>query len=274
MAKKGENERGASSPDSAASRLCLRLDRSPGEATWRKAERIILSLARKIDIACMLAPMEPLAAHAKEMKPLIDACQAENVAALGEIDIQGDEGDAMSADGGLSSMTEGFELANDFSLDGVQLAYYPGLENDFSRMKSIIGEDMIFGVKCVLSRHDAMLAGEAGADYISFSPSRRGREQGEGWSEKQSEGQGGERSGERSGLEEMIIWWQELFRTPCMAQGACDSDELERLLAIPAEFICLEQSFWFNLEDGSPLTAMLAEKCPSRNPSLNNRRET
>ena len=71
--------------------------------------------------------------------------------------------------------------------------------------RTLLGPDRLIGVSCGLSRHAAMVAGEAGADYVMFGALRDTPE----------------REGE---LADTVAWWSELFVLPCAAGGRLSAD--------------------------------------------------
>jgi thiamine-phosphate pyrophosphorylase len=92
--------------------------------------------------------------------------------------------------------------------------------------------DRIAGVGGLRSRHDAMLAGEAGADYVMF----------------------GEPSPEGSrppldAIEERIDWWAGLFEIPCVGYAA-SLDEVGPLAQAGADFVALGDWIW--TKEGAP----------------------
>src|SRR4029077_17876721 len=75
-------------------------------------------------------------------------------------------------------------------------------------------------------RHYAMLAGEAGADYVMFGePDRNGRRP------SFEEGQ------------ERLTWWADLFEIPCVAYAAA-KEEVAALSRTGAVFIALGDWIW------------------------------
>jgi thiamine-phosphate pyrophosphorylase len=66
--------------------------------------------------------------------------------------------------------------------------------------RTLLGGEGLIGVSCALSRHAAMVAGEAGADYVMFG----------------SLADLPEADGE---LADMVAWWSEMFVLPCVAAG-------------------------------------------------------
>jgi thiamine-phosphate pyrophosphorylase len=92
--------------------------------------------------------------------------------------------------------------------------------------------DRIAGSGGLRSRHDAMLAAEAGADYAMFGePDRSG-------------GQGNQ--GNRPAFDtvlERIAWWAELFQPPCVGYAA-NLDEVGALAQAGADFVALGDWIW------------------------------
>jgi thiamine-phosphate pyrophosphorylase len=86
--------------------------------------------------------------------------------------------------------------------------------------------DRIVGAGALKTRHDAMTAGEAGADYVMF----------------------GEPDGSGPPLPldtviERTEWWAEIFEPPCVAFVA-DHDAIARLAAAGADFVALGDAVW------------------------------
>jgi len=95
--------------------------------------------------------------------------------------------------------------------------------------------DRIAGAGGLRSRHDAMLAAEAGADYAMFGePDHSG-------------GQGGKgNQSNRPAFDtvlERIAWWAELFQPPCVGYAA-NLDEVGALAQAGADFIALGDWIW------------------------------
>jgi thiamine-phosphate pyrophosphorylase len=87
--------------------------------------------------------------------------------------------------------------------------------------RETLKSDRIVGASGLRSRHDAMDAGEAGADYVLFG-------------EPRPDGS----TMLLSALVERAGWWAELFETPCVAY-APDIDAILALAHTKAEFIAL-----------------------------------
>ena len=94
--------------------------------------------------------------------------------------------------------------------------------------------DRIAGAGGLRSRHDAMLAGEAGADYVMFGEP--------------------DRSGGRppfDAIEERLDWWAELFEAPCVGYAA-SLDEVAPLAQAGADFVALGDWMWTRAEGPRP----------------------
>jgi thiamine-phosphate pyrophosphorylase len=79
----------------------------------------------------------------------------------------------------------------------------------------------IAGCGALATRHDAMLAAEAGADYVMFGePDRSGRRP------------------SFDAITERVAWWAEVFEVPCVGFAAA-LDEVGPLAAAGADFVAL-----------------------------------
>lgn len=94
-------------------------------------------------------------------------------------------------------------------------------------LRGRLRDGRILGAGGVLgSRDTAMLAGEAGADYLMF-----GGLFPDGVAPDPDE------------VRERAAWWAEIFETPCIAVAA-RADEVAGLAATGAEFVGLESALW------------------------------
>ena len=76
------------------------------------------------------------------------------------------------------------------------------------------------------TRHDAMLAGESGADYVMFGePDTNGRKP------------------SFDAVLERVEWWADVLTIPCVAYAA-SLDEAEALAAAGADFIAVGENVW------------------------------
>ena len=108
---------------------------------------------------------------------------------------------------------------------GADGAHLSGIER-FAAALALLKPERIAGAGGLRSRHDAMLAGEAGADYVMFGePDRNGR---------------------RPNFEELrerLTWWADLFEIPCVAYVA-GKEEIAPLVRTGADFIALGDWIW------------------------------
>lgn len=86
--------------------------------------------------------------------------------------------------------------------------------------------DRILGVGGLVTRHDAMVAGEAGADYVLFG---------------EPDAQGERPSSDA--ICERLDWWAELFEPPCVG-FASTIEEAELFAASGADFVLLSDFIW------------------------------
>jgi thiamine-phosphate pyrophosphorylase len=95
----------------------------------------------------------------------------------------------------------------------------------YRRARDHLGQFSIIGVGC-RSRHDAMLLGELGADYVAF-----------GTDSAHDAGECEERA-------KLIAWWSETFEVPCVAWNVETAAEAEKLARLGADFVALAPSIF------------------------------
>lgn len=153
----------------------------------------LAAVLRAGDVAAVvLAPLAP------GLAALVQAAQGEGVAALlaAQMAVDGKGWPALhGADGvHLTGAMEGRRLALEARPEGVTVG------------------------ALALDRHEAMVLGESGADYLWF--------------------------GATGALEEDAVlraaWWQSLFETPCVLAGPDTEDALSAMIASEAEFLALD----------------------------------
>src|SRR5262249_29451109 len=116
--------------------------------------------------------------------------------------------------------------------DGAHLAGVEALEAALPALKPA----RIVGCGGLETRHDAMVAAEAGADYVMFGEPDEG--------------------GDRPSLDAVIDrvgWWAEVFEVPCIG-CAGSADEVGPLAAAGAEFVAVGE--WIFNAPGGPATAI------------------
>jgi thiamine-phosphate pyrophosphorylase len=118
--------------------------------------------------------------------------------------------------------------------DGAHLTGYEAFGAAVGGLKP----DRIAGAGGLKTRHDAMLAAEAGADYVMFGEP--------------------DTAGHRPAVPaivERLAWWSEVFEIPCVG-FANAMDEVSVLAASGADFVALGEFVW---KDGQGAAAAIAE---------------
>jgi thiamine-phosphate pyrophosphorylase len=119
-------------------------------------------------------------------------------------------------------------------------AHFTGLDA-LAKGLSWLKPNYIVGAGGLHSRHDAMTAGEAGADYVMFGePDADGR-----------------RLSGAAALEQ-IAWWSELFEVPCVAYTD-EVDQIDAFAAAGADFISLGAGVFGDWRRLKAAAARLAE---------------
>lgn len=116
-------------------------------------------------------------------------------------------------------------LAKRLGADGVHLGQSDG---DVREAREILGREAQIGVTCHASRHLAMEAGEAGADYVAFGaffPSTT-------------------KASEHRPEPDLLTWWQALFEIPCVAIGGITPANCGALVTAGADFLAVSAGVW------------------------------
>ena len=91
-----------------------------------------------------------------------------------------------------------------------------------------LGPDAIVGVTCKASRHLAIEAGEAGADYVAFGAFF-------GSTTKETTVQASP---------DILAWWSETTTVPCVAIGGITPANCGPLVAAGADFLAVISAVW------------------------------
>ena len=122
-------------------------------------------------------------------------------------------------------VNDSVSLAKRLGADGVHLGQEDG---DPREARELLGPSAQVGVTCHDSRHLAMEAGEAGADYVAFGafyPTTT--------------------KDVRHVPEPVILsWWSALFEVPCVAIGGITPVNAPRLVTAGADFIAVSHAVW------------------------------
>jgi thiamine-phosphate pyrophosphorylase len=101
-------------------------------------------------------------------------------------------------------------------------------DGDIRLAREELGREAQIGVTCHASRHLAIEAGEAGADYVAFGafyPSAT-------------------KPSEHVAELELLEWWQQVMEIPCVAIGGITPDNASPLIAAGADFIAVCSAVW------------------------------
>ncbi len=136
--------------------------------------------------------------------PLLDICRAHEVAFI---------------------VNDDMGLAKRLGADGVHLGQDDGDPRDARRL---LGPDAQIGVTCHASRHLAMEAAEAGADYVAFGaffPTSTKRV-------------------EHHAEPSILGWWTTIAELPCVAIGGVTAANARSLAEAGADFVAVSGGVW------------------------------
>ncbi len=126
-------------------------------------------------------------------------------------------------DKGAALLIDGYtDLVARAGADGAHVTGMAAFGDALERLKP----DRIVGVGGLVTRHDAMLVAEGGADYVMFG----------------EPGAAGERSSLEA-IEERVAWWAEVFEMPCVGYAA-SHEEIAPLAKAGADFVALGDWLW------------------------------
>ena len=166
-------------------------------------------LARALDagpVAAFQFRVKDLAEHdaARLAEPLLRLCADREVAFI---------------------VNDSIALAKRLGADGVHLGQDDGTVAD---ARARLGKGAQIGVTCHASRHLAMEAGEAGADYVAFGaffPSST-------------------KDTKHVADPELLAWWSRLFELPCVAIGGVTAGNCGPLVQAGADFLAVSHAVW------------------------------
>lgn len=174
-------------------------------------------LARGLDV---LGPDNPVTAFQFRVKDVDDHEAARLAAPLQTICAEHDV---------AFIVNDNIALAHRLGADGVHLGQEDGT---VAEARATLGAEAQIGITCHNSRHLAMEAGDAGADYVAFGaffPSQT--------------------KDARFMVEpELLTWWQGLFELPCVAIGGITPENCAPLVAAGADFLAVSAAVWQNDE--------------------------
>lgn len=144
------------------------------------------------------------------------------------------------ADAGVTFIiNDSMKLAKRLDADGVHLGQSDG---DIREARALLGPSKQIGRTCHDSRHLAMEAGEAGADYVAFGafyPTTT-------------------KPSHYRPQPVILSWWSALFEIPCVAIGGITPANASPLVEAGADFIAVCQAVW-GAEDPGKAAAAFGE---------------
>lgn len=129
------------------------------------------------------------------------------------------------------------DLAAKLDCDGVHVGQS---DTSYAEARRLVGKDRMVGVTCHDSRHLAMEAAEAGADYVAFGafyPTTT-------------------KEAPTRADPEILSIWQESMEVPCVAIGGITVDNAREIARAGADFLAVSSGVWNHPE--GPAVAVAA----------------
>jgi len=184
------------------------------------------AFARSLELALAAGDVAALQVRLKEVPDSIIETVAETVLPLAQ------------ARGVAVIMNDRPDLAARLGCDGVHVGQS---DASYAEARRAVGPDRIVGVTCHDSRHLAMEAAEAGADYVAFGavfPTS---------------------TKDASTRVELALFsiWQEVMQIPCVAIGGITADNVHEPAAAGADFVAVSAGVWSHPEGPAAAVAAL-----------------
>ncbi len=122
-------------------------------------------------------------------------------------------------------VNDSMALAKRLGADGVHLGQSDG---EISEARALLGPGAQIGKTCHDSRHLAMEAGEAGADYVAFGAFYPTTTKPSDYRPHPS----------------ILSWWASVFEIPCVAIGGITAENGRPLVEAGADFLAVCQAVW------------------------------
>jgi thiamine-phosphate pyrophosphorylase len=194
----------------------------------------------------LISPLDVGADFPDRLATALDTDGAANPVAAVQFRVKGvEEGEAARLAAPLQAICAAHDVAfivNDsirlaalIGADGVHLGQTDG---SVAEARLALGREAQIGVTCHDSRHLAMAAGEAGADYVAFGaffPTAT-------------------KQVSHHADRELLAWWQLFFELPCVAIGGITPRNCAPLVAAGADFLAVSGAVW----NGDPAAAVSA----------------
>ena len=148
-------------------------------------------------------------------------------------------------DRGVAFLIEGHaESVEPAGADGAHVAGSAA----FDAALPVLKPRYIVGCGGLASRHDAMVAGERGADYVMFGePAPDGRRPA------------------FAAVLDRVAWWAELFEIPCVG-WAMNLDEVAALASAGADFVAVGDAVWTDPQGPATVVAAAAARLKRSEP--------
>jgi thiamine-phosphate pyrophosphorylase len=132
------------------------------------------------------------------------------------------------------------DLALTTGCDGVHVGQQ---DATYAQARQLLGPDRIVGVTCHASRHLAIEAADAGADYVAFGAFFASST----------------KTGEHRADPEILRWCSEVMTVPCVAIGGITPENCAPLVAAGADFLAVISAVWDHPQGpGAGVKALLA----------------
>jgi thiamine-phosphate pyrophosphorylase len=133
-------------------------------------------------------------------------------------------------------VNDSMALAKRVGADGVHLGQSDG---DIREARALLGPSAQIGKTCHDSRHLAMEAGEAGADYVAFGAFYPTTTKPSDYRPDPS----------------ILTWWSTLFEIPCVAIGGITAENAKPLVESGADFLAICQAVWGKADPAAAVRA-------------------
>ncbi len=136
---------------------------------------------------------------------------------------------------GIAVLVEG--EARDAARSGADGVQVDATTADVAEARASLGKDRFVGAFAGNSRHFAMEAAEAGADYIAF-----------------------DQNGPALGGEPIVRWWADMMELPCVAFTPVEPQDLDTLLPQKPDFIRPSDAMWQDADAATRIVSSLTER--------------
>lgn len=207
------------SPSLSPVRLPKALPMLAKSASLRPAPRLYLATPEIDDPARIMTPLADALASADVAAVLMRLAPSDPRTMMSRIKVLA----PLIQNSGAAVLLDGHaDLVAGSGADGAHLTGIEALQEAMPPLKP----DRIVGVGGLSTRHDAMVAGETGADYVLFGEP--------------------DKTGDRPSAEaiaDRLAWWAELFEPPCVAHAA-NLNEAQVFAASGADFVLVDDIVW------------------------------